>query len=87
MIVAADLRRWAHAVERLVRQLPISPRNADDIRAALRLAYAARELLTETDGLHHWGSRRVHVLRSRHARLTPRPHLSEPRSHLRPIPR
>jgi hypothetical protein len=62
MIVAADVTRGAHAVERLVCSLSISPENADDARAALRLAHVAGELLTENAALR----RRVVALKARH---------------------
>ena len=62
MIVAADVTYGAHAVERLVGRLPISPENADDARAALRLAHVAGALLSENAALR----RRVVVLKARH---------------------
>jgi hypothetical protein len=62
MIVAADVTRGAHAVERLVCRLPISPENADDARAALRLAHLAGALLTENAALR----RRVVARKARH---------------------
>jgi hypothetical protein len=62
MIAAADVTRGAHAVERLVCSLPISPENADDARAALRLAHVAGALLTENATLR----RRVTALKARH---------------------
>jgi hypothetical protein len=53
--VATEIRHGAHAAERLVRHLPVSPPNVDEVRAVLRLAYAARALLAEMDDLLcHW---------------------------------
>ncbi len=76
MAVADDITRGAHAVERLVRSLPISPRNADDVCTALRLAYAVRELLAENHALR----RRVAFLQASHH--VPRLY-GEPESHHR----
>jgi hypothetical protein len=75
MIVATDIARGAHAVERLVQGLPISRANADDARAALRLAYTVRALCTEHDALQ----RRVAVLE---ASLPASELCSEPESQL-----
>ena len=74
-MVATDIVRGAHAVERLVQRIPISGANADDARAALHLAQDARELFTENEALH----RRVAFLEAN----SPASWIySEPESHL-----